>query len=326
MLTTSPHIAEPSAASSVILSSNQVHRLHHTFYVPDGDVRATLLIVHGMSEHSGRYDALARYLSAAGILVATYDQIGHGKTAKDKYELGFFDEKHPVQTLCKDVIIVADKLKDRAPAVPHFIMGHSMGSFIVRTVLIHHSSRFDGAILMGTSDSFGILQKLSTQVLGVLNLLQPKQVNEQMGRLMNQYLLTKIRSPISASPFAWLAENPAAIKAFEADALCGFCFTNNGFLTLQTLLKRACQTDWYQHMPSSYPLLLISGKDDPVGNMGQDITRLHTALIKAGKAASIQLYPNMRHEPLHEVGAERVHEDILNWLNHAISDTLHKSH
>ena len=44
---------------SVILSSNQVHRLHHRFYEPTGDVKATLLIVHGMSEHSGRYDAFA---------------------------------------------------------------------------------------------------------------------------------------------------------------------------------------------------------------------------------------------------------------------------
>lgn len=83
---------------SVILSSNQVHRLHHRFYEPTGDVKANLLIVHGMSEHSGRYDAFAKFLAEHGILVATYDQLGHGQTVKDKYELGFFDEKHPVQT------------------------------------------------------------------------------------------------------------------------------------------------------------------------------------------------------------------------------------
>ena len=228
---------------SVILSSNQVHRLHHRFYEPTGDVKATLLIVHGMSEHSGRYDAFAKFLAEHGILVATYDQLGHGQTVKDKYELGFFDEKHPVQTLCKDVIIMADKLKEKAPTVPHFIMGHSMGSFIVRTVLVHHATSFDGVILMGTGNRFGLINQLSLGALSLMNRLAPKQINERMGYLLNQYLLNQLRSPISASPFAWLSENIDAIKAVEADPLCGFCFTNNGFVTLQALIARACQSD-----------------------------------------------------------------------------------
>ncbi|WP_294033712.1 alpha/beta fold hydrolase [uncultured Moraxella sp.] len=311
---------------SVILSSNQVHRLHHRFYEPTGDVQATLLIVHGMSEHSGRYDAFAKYLAEQGILVATYDQLGHGQTAKDKYELGFFDEKHPVQTLCKDVIIMADKLKEKAPTVPHFIMGHSMGSFIVRTVLVHHATSFDGVILMGTGNRFGLINQLSLGALSILNRLAPKQTNERMGYLLNQYLLSQLRSPISASPFAWLSENLDAIKAFEADPLCGFCFTNNGFVTLQALIARACQSDWYAMMDSTYPVLLISGKDDPVGNLGTDIKQLQQALIRANvHNVRVHLYPNMRHEPLHERDYERVHQDIVRWLKDQLSThSLHQ--
>lgn len=306
--------------TQTILSSNGVHRLHHTFFVPTGKIIATLLIVHGMSEHSGRYDAFAKYLAKQGILVATYDQLGHGQTVKDKYELGFFDEKHPVQTLCKDVIIMADKLKEKAPTVPHFIMGHSMGSFIVRTVLVHHATSFDGVILMGTGNRFGLINQLSLGALSILNRLAPKQTNERMGYLLNQYLLSQLRSPISASPFAWLSENPDAIKAFEADPLCGFCFTNNGFVTLQALIARACQSDWYAMMDSTYPVLLISGKDDPVGNLGTDIKQLQQALIRANvHNVRVHLYPNMRHEPLHERDYERVHQDIVRWLKDQLS-------
>ncbi len=306
--------------TQIILSSNQVHRLHHRFYEPAGDVKATLLIVHGMSEHSGRYDAFAKFLAEHGILVATYDQLGHGQTVKDKYELGFFDEKHPVQTLCKDVIIMADKLKEKAPTVPHFIMGHSMGSFIVRTVLVHHATSFDGVILMGTGNRFGLINQLSLGALSLMNRLAPKQINERMGYLLNQYLLNQLRSPISASPFAWLCENIDAIKTFEADPLCGFCFTNNGFVTLQALIARACQSDWYQMMDANYPILLVSGKDDPVGNLGTDIRQLQQALIRANRHnVRVHLYPNMRHEPLHERDYQRVHQDILCWLK----DQLH---
>lgn len=304
--------------NSVILSSNQIHRLHHTLFVPAGEIRATLLIVHGMSEHSGRYAKFAQFLADNGILVATYDQLGHGKTVKDKYELGFFDEKHPVQALCKDVIIMADKLKEKAHTlgakVPHFIMGHSMGSFVVRTVLAHHASSFAGAILMGTANSFGATHALSLNSLGLLNLLNPKKPNTHFAYLLNHYLLNKIRSPVSASAFAWLSENPNNIKAFEADPLCGFVFSNNGFFTLHILLKKACTSAWYQHISQDFGVLLVSGKDDPVGNMGQDIEHLHKQLINANIVAKKLLYPNMRHEPLHEIGRQQVYQDILVWL------------
>lgn len=309
--------------SKTILSSNGVHRLHYTFFIPKNKIRATLLIVHGMSEHSGRYAKFAQFLADNGILVATYDQLGHGRTVKDKYELGFIDEKHPVQALCKDVVIMADKLKEKAKTlsdhpIPHYIMGHSMGSFVVRTVLTHHATSFHGVILMGTGNSFGLINRLTLAALGALNYLNPKRTNLHVASLLNQYLLSQIRSPISASPFAWLSENDDSIKAFEEDPLCGFVFSNNGFVTLQALIKKATSPAWYAHTPKDFHILLISGKDDPVGRMGQDIDDLHHELAKAGKHVQTRLYPNMRHEPLHETYQDRVYHDILNWMNTTI--------
>lgn len=305
--------------SKAILSSNGIHRLHHTFFIPKGEIKATLLIVHGMSEHSGRYAEFAQFLADNGVLVATYDQLGHGQTVKDKYELGFIDEKHPVQALCKDVIIMANKLKEKAQSltdrpIPHYIMGHSMGSFVVRTVLTHHAMSFNGAILMGTGNSFGFVHHLALSGLGFLNFLNAKKPNPTFAQALNQYLLGQIRSPISASPFAWLSENTDNIREFEADPLCGFVFTNNGWLALQGLVKKAINPAWYAHTPTDFSILLVSGKDDPVGNMGQDIAHLQDELIKHGKTTTALLYPNMRHEPLHETDKEKVYHDILNWL------------
>lgn len=312
-----------------ILSSNGVHKLHHTFFVPTGDIVATLLIVHGMTEHSGRYANFAKILADNGILVATFDLLGHGNTVKDKYELGFFDKKYPVQTLCKDVIIMADALKrqaalqsDKPPSdKPHFIMGHSMGSLLVRTVLIHHATSFDGVILSGTTHNAQrwahLWHKAVSIPLMLANEFYPKQRNQKFAHLMNAYLLNKIHTPISASPFAWLSENLDNIKAFEADPLTGFTFSNNGFYTLQILIQKACTPHWYQQMPSNYPILLISGKDDPVGNMGQNIDDLHDELIAAHKNVKTHLYVNMRHEILQEHNNQQVFMDIVRCVKKA---------
>lgn len=316
-----------------ILSSNQIHRLHHTFFIPKGDIKASLLIVHGMSEHSGRYTDFANFLADNGILVLTFDLLGHGKTVKDRYELGFFDEKYPVQTLSKDVMIMVDTLKSQSKQlsnriVPCFIMGHSMGSFLVRTVLTHHATSFDGVMLMGTANRYNAINQAGLLCLTALNRLRPKKSNHRLASLVNDYLLSQIRSPISPSPFAWLSENTKAIKAFEEDELTGFSFSNNGFFTLQSLLKIACSTHWYQHLPNNTPILLISGKDDPVGNMSQDILALQDTLIQAQKSVSSILYPNMRHEPLHETDFIQVYHDILHWLNQSlaqISSNLNQS-
>lgn len=310
--------------TQIILSSNQIHRLYHTFFIPKGDIVASLLIVHGMSEHGGRYAEFAQFLADNGVLVATYDQLGHGQTAKDKYELGFIDEKHPVQALCKDVVIMADKLKNKAHTltdhpIPHYIMGHSMGSFVVRTVLTHHATSFDGAIIMGTGNSFGLLNRFALSTLGLMNYVNPKRPNTRFAALLNHYLLSQIHSPISPSPFAWLSENVDNIKTFEADPLCGFAFSNNGFVALQALIKKATSPTWYAHTPKDFRILLVSGKDDPVGRMGQDIADLQDELIKANQNVQTHLYPNMRHEPLHETNKDGVYRDILAWMkNHAI--------
>lgn len=171
---------------------------------------------------------------------------------------------------------------------------------------------------MGTGNSFGVLGRLALTSLGIMNRLNSKRPNLPFANLLNHYLLSQLRSPISASPFAWLSENTDNIKVFETDPLCGFAFSNNGFVTLQALIKKAVNPTWHAHTPKDFGILLISGKDDPVGRMGQDIDELHDTLIRANQHASKLLYPNMRHEPLHETDKDKVYQDILGWLNHHI--------
>ena len=304
-----------------ITSSDTSHYLHHRFFEPMNshiEIKATLLIVHGMAEHSGRYAKFAQFLADKGIAVATYDQLGHGKTVKSAAEFGFFGEEHPVQSLLKDVIIMADSLKARHLDVPHFVMGHSMGSFIVRTVLKHHAHNFTGAILMGSADA-DPLAKVLLPINKILAKIAPKKPNMLLAKTMNKVLNNKLNNRISSSQFAWLSENEANIKAYEADPLTGFNFTNNGYMTLFSLMESGLNKGWATTINKNFPMLFVSGNNDPIGDMGKGIDKLVKRLNEQ-KFSDVKskLYPHMRHEPLHELEKKTVYEDILDWLNNHI--------
>ena len=301
-----------------ITSSDNTHYLHHTFFEPsnsDTAINATLLIVHGMAEHSGRYAEFAQFLADHGVAVATYDQLGHGKTVKSAKDLGFFGHEHPVQSLLKDVIVMADSLKARHPTVPHFVMGHSMGSFIVRNVLKHHARNFSGAILMSTADT-NPLTKILLPINKLLTKVAPKKPNTLIANTMNKVLNSKLNNRTSSSEFAWLSEDAAAVEAYEADPLTGFEFTNNGFMTLFTLMEAGLNKNWATTITKNFPMLLVSGENDPIGDMGRGIRKIATRLDKQHfDHISVQLYPHMRHEPLHEKNKQQVYQDILDWIN-----------
>ncbi|GAA0311242.1 alpha/beta fold hydrolase [Psychrobacter aestuarii] len=297
-----------------ITSSNQSHYLHHTFFTPNTETQATLLIVHGMCEHSGRYDKFAQFLADHGIAVVTYDQLGHGQTVKNDEEFGFFDEAHPVQALLKDVVIMADALKTRYPDVPHFIMGHSMGSFIVRTVLKHHAQDFAGAILMGTADLNPAINVL-LPINAMLAKAAPKKVNATFADLMSQHFNQKLGCSATPSKFAWLSEDEDNVKNYEDDPLTGFHFTNNGFLTLFALMKAGLNKNWAMTIDKDFSMLLVSGANDPVGDMGHGVRRVAKRLRQQGfTQVDTRLYPNMRHEPLNERQHMDVYRDILRWI------------
>lgn len=316
--------SNPDISNDHILSSDNIHYLHHKFFEPSGKdtaVKATLLIVHGMAEHSGRYAEFAQFLADHGIAVATYDQLGHGQTVKTEADLGFFGEEHPVQSLLKDVIVMADSLKARHPSVPHFVMGHSMGSFIVRNVLKHHAHDFSGAILMGTAAA-NPLTKVLLPVNKLLAKVAPRQPNTVLANLMNKVLNLQLKDRTSSSQFAWLSENTKNIEAFEADPRCGFAFTNNGFMTLFALMQAGLNNRWSTTIAKNFPMLFISGESDPIGEMSKGIRKIVTRLNKQNfSAVDIQLCPDMCHEPLHEKDNQLVYQDILEWLENTTSDS-----
>lgn len=103
-------------------------RVVYRRWLPDGAVRATLQIVHGASEHAGRYGRLAGALTTRGIAVYAMDLRGHGRTAESS-GVGRFGNGG-VDTVLHDVAGLRRVMSDEHPGLPRLLLGHSMGSIV----------------------------------------------------------------------------------------------------------------------------------------------------------------------------------------------------
>ena len=147
-------------------SLDGAHRLHCIRWVPEGQPRAVLQIVHGMAEHIGRYDEFGRFLASKGIEVVGHSHLGHGLTAKNEDELGWFGDPDGNLLLIGDIHQLREE--SQRPGIPYFILGHSMGSFLTRQYLTLHGEGLSGAVIMGTSDMPGPVVAAARTVCRIL--------------------------------------------------------------------------------------------------------------------------------------------------------------
>jgi alpha-beta hydrolase superfamily lysophospholipase len=137
---------------TISATTENEHKIFYRLYVPDDNqIVATILLVHGMQEHSGRYEELANYLTKQNFAVLTYDQMGHGKTALDADQLGYFKQHGAKEQLIDDAITMSN-LRKTYPQLPQFILGHSMGSFVTRCVLQKIGQQFKGPLSWGQAN------------------------------------------------------------------------------------------------------------------------------------------------------------------------------
>jgi alpha-beta hydrolase superfamily lysophospholipase len=304
----------PIPQTSAYLPSkvNRESQLYYTLFSPE-TIKATLLIVHGMQEHSGRYAEIAEYFAAHGIAVLTYDHLGHGKSVRDKKEIGFFQLEKPDERLVADAEMMADYLAEQYSEVPHFILGHSMGSFITRCLLQKASSKFAGAIITGTGGPLPGIDLLRAY-LSLTNAIAPHQrtfLNSVFTSVNNKHF----KKDKDFSDTSWLSVNPKNRKAFEQDEWCGIPFTHNAFYTLFTIYKRATARKWASSISQSFPFLFVSGQNDPIGDFGKGVMHTVDNLKADGfQNVEVKIYPEMRHEILNEEIREEVLNGIYHWM------------
>ncbi|MDD6811218.1 MAG: alpha/beta fold hydrolase [Lachnospiraceae bacterium] len=301
-------------------SRDQKSKIHAIKWIPETEKPVCIFqIVHGMSEHIDRYDEFARYLAGKGILVVGEDHLGHGKSVAEGGTYGYFCKEDAATVLVRDVHRLKKMMQEEYPGVLYLILGHSMGSFILRNYLFRYGTGINGAILAGTGMQSKQVLFLARTVTALQKLIfGPKHVGKFIDKMAFGHYNDRFEP--ARTEVDWLSREKANVDRYLADPMCGFVFTLNGFETLFRLIRNCHDEEKIESMPKELPVLLIAGTDDPVGNYGKSVDMVYRSYLDHGmQNVQMKLYEKDRHELLNETDREQVYSDIYRFILQRIS-------
>lgn len=274
------------------------------------DMKAVIICVHGMCEHSERYIDIAKFFNTKNYSVITYDQRGHGKSLLNGEEKGFLG-KDGFHKMVTDLHTVISYVKEKFPNQKIYLLGHSMGSFVVQRY-IELNDTVDAVILSGSNYGFKLIRmgKLLSKLACILK------GNKAKGKLINKLSFgsyNKFFKPNRTS-FDWLTRDETIVDKYINDDLCGFVCTNRFYYDFFNGLLELSKIKNISKINPLVPILIISGSDDPVGYQGKGVKRLYQVLKRVIRNVDLKLYQNARHEILNELNKQEVYNDIVNWL------------
>lgn len=290
-------------------SRDGVTKIHAIEWIPEGEVTAVLQMCHGMVEYIDRYHEFADFLMKHGVYVVGHDHLGHGKSVVSQEKLGFFHETDGNAYVIADIQQLRMQTAKKYPGVPYFIMGHSMGSFLVRQYLGLYSGGLSGAIIMGTGEQPSLVVNAGKLVCKIIAAIKGW---DYRSKFVNNLAVGAYEKKMGA---AWLSKNPENVKKYHEDPLCGFVFTVNAYYHMFSGIAKMNQQEKEGKVAKSLPLLFVAGKDDPVGNYGKGVENVYNKYKKCGyQDVQLKLYEEDRHEILNEEDKDVVFQDILAWL------------
>ncbi len=299
-------------------SSDGQTKIHGIIWRPEKQAKAVLQICHGMVEYIDRYNDFAQYLAERGVCVVGHDHLGHGKSVQSEEHLGFFHESHGNKYVITDIHKLRRMTEQDYAGVPYFMMGHSMGSFLLRQYLTMRAEGLAGAIIMGTGYMpYGLLaagQMVCRSIAAVKGWKYRSEFVNQLG--MGGY--NKQFEP-SESTKDWITSDEEMRRKYEADPLCSFLFTVNGYYQMFEGMKTLTKKRAMDKIPGSLSVFFVSGAEDPVGSNGEGVARVFHRYEKAGiQDVEMKLYSKGRHEILNESNREQVYEDLYQWIKDRI--------
>lgn len=285
-------------------------------WLPEGEVKAVLQIAHGMTEHMGRYAGFAQSLCELGIAVAGFDLRGHGRNPGNP-EVASFGKDGWAASI-EDLRLFDTLLRGRFPGARHYMLGFSLGSFLLREYLTKYPGEGElaGAIIMGTGHQPGwLLSAMMWIVKGQIQKVGFDQTTDLVRQLSFGAYNRKFKPNRTTAD--WLCADEAELDKYLADPLVRRDISAGLFWELLGSMKRTGGACEYDGWDTSLPVLLISGQDDPVGNGGKGAQAIYQRMKKSGmEDVTLKLFPGVRHDLLHEecTGAPEARKLIADWI------------
>lgn len=290
-----------------------VGAIHACRWTPEGQPRGVFQIVHGIAEYVERYDDFANYLTRLGYLVVAEDHMGHGKSINGGGIQGYFHGGW--FSAVEDTYHLLELTQQQYPELPYVLFGHSMGSFMVRTILAKYpDSGISAAIICGTGWQPKGLLKVAVPMCGLVCRKDGEEKpSPKLQNLVFGSYNKRVEHPRTA--YDWLTRDSKTVDAYISDPLCGFTASGGLLRDMMMGISYIEEDQSLQNMRKDLPVLFVAGGDDPVGSYGEGVKQTVKAFENAGmRDVKMRIYPLCRHEILNEINKQEIYEDISQWL------------
>ena len=296
-------------------SADGQHSIHCSLWLPDeGQPKAVVQIVHGISEYVNRYDCLARFLADRGYAVCGEDHLGHGRTGRQDNSFGVFARRGGWDLVTADIRALRKLMGGKFPGVPYFLLGHSMGSFLTRTYLCRHPGEISGALLSGTGQESPLLVSAGKFIAALLGLIHghdhasPFVHNLSLGAYNKQFAPNR-------TPSDWITRDEAVVDAYLKDPFCQIKPSVSLYRDMLGGLQYISSPHALAQKDPDTPVYCNSGDQDPVGGNGVGVRKVHGYFPSYGtKDLTLKLYEGGSHEMHNELNRAEVFADVLAWL------------
>ena len=288
-------------------------KIHACRWEPEGQPRAVVQILHGIAEFVERYDDFANFLTTKGVLVVAEDHMGHGQSINGDGIQGYFHGGW--FTAIEDSVQLMADTKAEFPDLPYILFGHSMGSFMARTILCKYPDcGLTGAVICGTGwQPAAALPAMVKMLEGISKLSDETKPSEMLQKLVFGSYNKRVEHP--RTPYDWLTRDDKIVDAYIAHPLCGFTPTAGLMREMTRGIHYIQQKKNLEAMNKQLPVFFIAGGDDPVGPYGKGVHTCAEAFRKVGmEDVSVRIYPLCRHEILNEINREQVYQDVWKWI------------
>jgi alpha-beta hydrolase superfamily lysophospholipase len=253
-------------------------------WMPECDIKAVLVIAHGLGEHSGRYLPFVEYFVARGYGVYALDHEGHGRSEGQR---GYIPH---LSTFVDTLFDYIGQIKGKHPDKKLFLVGHSMGGVISVNYLLRHQETLSGCILSGSALATDeVIGSALKWVLKGLSLLVPK---AQIIRLEGEAV----------------SRDPQVVHAYLNDPLV---FHGKVTARLLTAILSAADHGLAKAAKITLPLLIMHGGDDGLASP-KGSRMLYDKVSSTDK--TLKIYDNLFHEIFLEPEKMAVFADTEQWL------------
>ena len=292
------------------MSSNGSTLIHCIKWIPDNPI-GVIQIVHGITEHIGRYEEFASYMANLGYIVVGNDHLGHGKSIINDKPKMYIGKLGSWDYLVKDIHTLHELISEEYK-LPVYLIGFSLGSFVSRHYLIDYNPNYQKVILVGT----GIQPGLVLNILKMIVKGEVKKIGEEnTSKFIKDLSFGTYNKQIkdTKTDCDWLTSSEEEINKYLNDPLVGKDITGSLFYELLDGMIYTSKLSNIKKM-KDLPILLLSGLDDPVGSKGNGVKKLESIYKKNNIDVSIKLYEGKRHDLFHETNKLEVFKDIEEYI------------